>query len=251
MAVYGIKLKICSSSLSVWQQQSYQVYRPGWKGECCYGGSTSYEEIAEQHEVIREVKSSEKSWVQQILDYLGIFAQPESEEEAREYASRQERFTNASDSYVKGVEELMDKVEYVPVLGGISNISEGAVKKDNTQVVLGMASIILDALPGGKAAKGGTSLWTSTSKLSSVKNAFGHWKKHGAEFPEFLNAKQYVEGAKNFMHNSPAGTLMKTRANGDILKYHPGTNTFGVIDASGVPRTMFRPTDGMKYWLGQ
>ncbi len=102
-----------------------------------------------------------------------------------------------------------------------------------------------------RAAKGGTSLWTSTSKLSSVKNAFGHWKKHGAEFPEFLNAKQYVEGAKNFMHNSPAGTLMKARANGDILKYHPGTNTFGVMDASGVPRTMFRPTDGMKYWLGQ
>jgi filamentous hemagglutinin len=87
--------------------------------------------------------------------------------------------------------------------------------------------------------------------MSSVKNAFGHWKKHGAEFPEFLNAKQYVEGAKNFMHNSPAGTLMKTRANGDILKYHPGTNTFGVMDASGVPRTMFRPTEGLKYWLGQ
>jgi filamentous hemagglutinin len=87
--------------------------------------------------------------------------------------------------------------------------------------------------------------------MSSVKNAFEHWKKHRAEFPEFLNAKQYLEGAKNFMHNSPAGTLMKTRANGDILKYHPGTNTFGVMDASGVPRTMFRPTDGMKYWLEQ
>jgi hypothetical protein len=104
--------------------------------------------------------------------------------------------------------------------------------------------------PGAIAAKTSTSIWSSTSKLSSVKNAFGHWKKHAAEFPEFVNAKQYVEGAKNFLHNSPAGTLMKTRANGDILKYHPGTNTFGVMDATGVPRTMFRPTDGMKYWLG-
>ncbi len=101
------------------------------------------------------------------------------------------------------------------------------------------------------AAKTSTSIWSSTSKLSSVKNAFGHWKKHAAEFPEFVNAKQYVEGAKNFLNNSPAGTLMKTRANGDILKYHPGTNTFGVMDATGGPRTMFRPTDGMKYWLGQ
>lgn len=87
--------------------------------------------------------------------------------------------------------------------------------------------------------------------MSSVKNAFKHWKDHEKEFPEFINAKQYIEGAKNFMHNSPAGTLMITRANGDILKYHPGTNTFGVMDASGVPRTMFRPTNGMEYWLRQ
>ena len=27
---------------------------------------------------------------------------------------------------------------------------------------------------------------------------------------------------------------MKTRANGDILKYHPETNTFGVMDATAV-----------------
>jgi len=76
-------------------------------------------------------------------------------------------------------------------------------------------------------------------------------KKHGAEFPEFLNAKQYVKGAWKFMHKSPTGTLIKKRANGDILKYHPKTNTFGVMNSSGVPRTIFRPTDGMRYWLGQ
>src|SRR5690606_35069476 len=85
---------------------------------------------------------------------------------------------------------------------------------------LGAASIIPLGKVGGAAVRGvgniaaktGTQLWTSTSKVSSVKNAFGHWKKHGAEFPEFINAKQYVEGAKSFMHNSPAGTLIKTRA---------------------------------------
>ena len=53
--------------------------------------------------------------------------------------------------------------------------------------------------------KGSTQLWTSTSKMSSVKNVFIHWKKHGAQFPEYLNAKQYVQGARNFMHNSPPG----------------------------------------------
>jgi RHS repeat-associated protein len=101
------------------------------------------------------------------------------------------------------------------------------------------------------SVKTGGQLWTSTSKLSSVENAFKHWKDHGAEFPELVNAKQYVEATKSFLHNSPAGTLTKTRTNGDILKYNSGTNTFGVIDVSGTPRTMFKPTGGMQYWLKQ
>ena len=31
---------------------------------------------------------------------------------------------------------------------------------------------------------------------SAVENAFGHWKKHKSVFPEFKNAKQYVEGTQ-------------------------------------------------------
>jgi RHS repeat-associated protein len=104
-------------------------------------------------------------------------------------------------------------------------------------------------LPFGVLAKG-AKLWSKTKKMSSVQNAYGHFKKHGAEFPEFYNAKQYVEGTISFLHNSPSGTLMKVRG-GDILKYHPATNTFGVITSEGVPKTMFRPDDGMDYWLKQ
>ncbi|MGN6293493.1 MAG: RHS repeat-associated core domain-containing protein [Chitinophagaceae bacterium] len=99
------------------------------------------------------------------------------------------------------------------------------------------------------AKQGG--LWTSTKKLNSVENAFEHFKKHKSEFPEFKNAKEYAEGAKDFLQNSPEGTLMKTRPNGDVLKYNPTTNTFGVMDAKGTPKTMFKPEDGMKYWQQQ
>lgn len=52
---------------------------------------------------------------------------------------------------------------------------------------------------------------------------------------------EYVEGANSFMHNSPNGTLVKSRPNGDILKYDSKTNTFGVMDKNGNPRTMFKP----------
>ncbi|HZR34508.1 MAG TPA: RHS repeat-associated core domain-containing protein, partial [Nevskia sp.] len=91
-------------------------------------------------------------------------------------------------------------------------------------------------------------IWTSPRNLSSVENAFLHWKKHAQDFPNCPNAKTYVEQAKNFLDNPPVGALTKIRPNGDILVYDPATNTFVAANASGVPRTMFKPTDGMSYW---
>ena len=94
-------------------------------------------------------------------------------------------------------------------------------------------------------------IWSSTKSKSGVENAYGHFTKHGSEFPEFQNAKQYVEGAHRFINQPPAGTLTKTRPNGDVLFYDPATNTFAVRSANGAPRTMLRPTDGIDYWNRQ
>ena len=96
-----------------------------------------------------------------------------------------------------------------------------------------------------------TPLWTATKTKTPVQNAFRHWKDHGVEFPEFQNAKQYVEGTKSFFSNPPVGTLTKVRPNGDKLFYNPANNTFGVHAADGAPRTMFRPTDEINYWNKQ
>jgi RHS repeat-associated protein len=85
-------------------------------------------------------------------------------------------------------------------------------------------------------------IWTSTSRLSGIENALEHFKKHGGEFPGLRNAKEYVESARRFTGAPPAGALTKIRAtNGDVVIYHPATNTFGVRTANGVPRTMFKP----------
>ncbi|QZP08489.1 hypothetical protein [Caenibius sp. WL] len=102
----------------------------------------------------------------------------------------------------------------------------------------------------GRAAKS-TPIWSQTAKKSSVENAFGHWQKHGSEFPEFVNSKQYVEGAKRFFDTPPVGTLTKTRPNGDRIFYNPNTNTFGVQAPDGAPRTMFKPRNGPDYWSKQ
>lgn len=94
-------------------------------------------------------------------------------------------------------------------------------------------------------------LWSSTPSLSAEQNALQHWQKHGAEFPEFRDATQYIEGARWFFQTPPAGTLFKSRPNGDRLFYHPASNTFGVQASNGAPRTMFRPDSGMRYWNRQ
>jgi filamentous hemagglutinin len=79
-------------------------------------------------------------------------------------------------------------------------------------------------------------------------NAEEHWRKHGREFPEFHSAQEYEQGALRFLTHPPAGTLTKTRANGDTLFYDPATNTFAVKDRRGEPRTFFRPDSGRAYW---
>jgi len=85
------------------------------------------------------------------------------------------------------------------------------------------------------------SIWSSTKSKSAVENAFGHFKKHGKEFPQYKNAKQYVEGAHDFINNPPSGTLSKTRASGDKIFYNEKTNTFAVQGKDGAPKTMFKP----------
>jgi filamentous hemagglutinin len=85
------------------------------------------------------------------------------------------------------------------------------------------------------------SIWTATKKLNPVENAFKHWKKHGKEFPDLQNAKQYVDAAKKFTGSPPSGTLTKIRPDGSTVVYNPTTNTFAIKNANGVPQTMFKP----------
>ncbi len=84
-------------------------------------------------------------------------------------------------------------------------------------------------------------LWTSTKNQTSAQNALRHFDDHGAQFPDVTNATEYVAKAQDFLRTPPGGTLTRVRSNGDVVRYHPGSNTFGVMDASGAPRTLFRP----------
>lgn len=124
----------------------------------------------------------------------------------------------------------LEFADYATMLNPYRFITRGAVK---TSVIGPIQIGVAKSEP----------IWTKNARKgwSSVDNAFQHWKKHGTEFPEFKNAKQYAEGAKDFLHSPPVGTLSKVRSNGDVVRYNQSTNTFGIMDANGVPRTMYRP----------
>jgi pyocin large subunit-like protein len=64
------------------------------------------------------------------------------------------------------------------------------------------------------------------------------------------NSMEYVRAAHALVTSPPSGTLVKTRGL-DTLYYHPASNTFAIATSGGVPRTMFRPADGMNYWKKQ
>lgn len=74
-----------------------------------------------------------------------------------------------------------------------------------------------------------------------------NWKDHGQEFLEPLKAKQYVEQAHNFFTRRDQ-LLTKVRQNGDILLYDADANIFDIFTNDGIPKTMFKPTDGIIYW---
>jgi hypothetical protein len=104
-----------------------------------------------------------------------------------------------------------------------------------------------ESRPGLDVVAGAGGIWSSTSTLTSVENAYQHFLRHGAEFG-FENSKQYVDATRAFISNPPPGTQIALRGT-DKLLYNSATNTFAASNAAGVPKTMFRPTSQANYWL--
>jgi hypothetical protein len=94
-----------------------------------------------------------------------------------------------------------------------------------------------------RAAKGiDKQLWSPGKWKSNPKNAYKHFNKHKNEFPDIKNAKEYVESAKKFMTDPPAGTYTRVREpGGDILRYDPKSGALGIMTKDGVMKTMFKP----------
>lgn len=91
------------------------------------------------------------------------------------------------------------------------------------------------AILGGAKGIGSGARFADKSKLDD------HFARHGSDFGA-KNALEYQAQADKFLTASkPAGVLEKTRANGDIVRYNPGTDEFGVVSSGGSIRTYYKP----------
>src|SRR5208337_2238751 len=69
-----------------------------------------------------------------------------------------------------------------------------------------------------------------------------HFSEHGGDFGA-SNANEYEQFADTFLCGpAPLGSVQEcTRKKGDKVRYDPTTQTYGVIDGSGVIRTFYKP----------
>jgi RHS repeat-associated protein len=69
-----------------------------------------------------------------------------------------------------------------------------------------------------------------------------HAAKHGPDFGATENYVDYDQLTRDFFAKPINGLLEKVRANGDIVRYDPESNAFGVMRADGFTRTLFKPS---------
>ncbi len=128
-------------------------------------------------------------------------------------------------------------------LAGVSLVFNGATagllpNYSSIRRATGAADDLLDAARAERRAP----IWSTKHQMSSVENALDHWNRHRHEFPNINNATEYVDAARSFAKAPPPGTLTIIRKNGEVVLYHPESNTFAVtVSAGGPPKTMFKP----------
>ena len=96
----------------------------------------------------------------------------------------------------------------------------------------------------------GKPMWASSRQRSGEDNAQKQFERNGQDFAA-SNLVDYVKKAHAFVDSPPKSAQTVSRPNGDVLYYDPKGNIFAVADREGAPRTMFKPRDGMSYWLQQ
>jgi len=86
--------------------------------------------------------------------------------------------------------------------------------------------------------------WSRGQQMTSAQNLLRQWQLYGSDFQQAKNVGDYLSMASTFLRSPPAGARSGVRANGDVVRWHPETNYFGIMDKFGKPKTFFIPRPG-------
>ena len=82
---------------------------------------------------------------------------------------------------------------------------------------------------------------TACKRFADEAKLLDHFKRHGSDFGSKI-ASEYEKQASKFLSGKkPPNVLEKIRSNGDIVRYNPTTDEFGVISKDGTLKTYFKP----------
>jgi len=96
----------------------------------------------------------------------------------------------------------------------------------------------LDALLWGKIA---LFMALKTKGFVNNRQLHRHFTEHGTDFSA-SNAQEYEQFADDFLGGfKPPGCLECSRNKGDIVRYDPATQAYGIIDRQSVIRSFYKP----------
>lgn len=76
-----------------------------------------------------------------------------------------------------------------------------------------------------------------------------HFADHAGEYGA-IGIDAYVSRARSLLSTDVGnGIRGSTRTNGDVIRYNDRTNELAIGTSDGVIRTLFRPKDGLDYYL--
>jgi len=92
----------------------------------------------------------------------------------------------------------------------------------------------------------GKPMWAANRRLTAEEAAEKQFARNGEDFGA-KTVEDYARKAQAFVSKPPSGTQVITRQRGTIM-YDAKSNTFAATTPDGVPRTMFKPEEGVAYW---
>ena len=91
---------------------------------------------------------------------------------------------------------------------------------------------------------GESGAWVHNCWEGGIQKAYDHFRRHGDDFADVENAKQYVDEARDFLQDPPDSAVDVIRQrDGSRVVYDPKTNRFAVEPTpnSGNPATYYKP----------